>query len=138
MAAKNGRKTIFEKSRQQNLHIPWGYKNFVKISLSRNISEIKAFCVLRKKSKMATKKRRENDFWEKSPVDSLDTLRVKNFIDFWEKSPVDPADTLWLKNFIEITLSCTVSEINAFLHFTQKFKMAAKNDGKTIFGKSHQ
>ena len=31
--------------------------------------------------------------------------------------------------------SCTVPEINAFLHFTEKFKMAAKNSGKTIFVK---
>ena len=40
-----------------------------------------------------------------------------------------------LKNFVKITLSRTISEINAFLCFTQKFKMAAKNGGKTIFGK---
>ena len=58
--------------------------------------------------------------------------------DFWEKSPVDSADTLGVKNFDEIALSHTVSGINAFLHFTQKFKMAAKYGGKTIFGKSHQ
>ena len=31
----------------------------------------------------------------------------------------------------------TVSEVNAFLRFTQKFKMAAKNGRKLIFGKSH-
>ena len=34
--------------------------------------------------------------------------------DFWENSQVDSADTLGFKNFIEITLSCTVIEINAF------------------------
>ena len=46
------------------------------------------------------------------------------------------ADTLWVvKNFVEIALSQTISKINAFLHFTSKFKMAAKNDGKVIFGK---
>ena len=40
---------------------------------------------------------------------------------------------------VKIALSRTVSEINGFLCFTQKFKMAAKNDGKTIFwGKSRQ
>ena len=38
---------------------------------------------------------------------------------FLRKSPVDCADTLWVKNFIEIALSRTVSEINAFFHFTQ-------------------
>ena len=37
-----------------------------------------------------------------------------------------PADTLGVKISIVITLSCTVSKINAFLCFTQKFKMAAK------------
>ena len=45
---------------------------------------------------------------------------------------------LEVKNFDKIALSCTISEINAFLHFTQKFKMAAKYGGKTIFGKSRQ
>ena len=35
-------------------------------------------------------------------------------------------------------LSCTVYEVKAFLCFTQKFKMAARNGGKTIFGKSRQ
>ena len=53
--------------------------------------------------------------------------------DFLEKSPVDSADNLRVKNFVEIALSCSISEINRFLHFTQKFKMAAKSDRKTIF-----
>ena len=56
---------------------------------------------------------------------------------FWEKSPVDSADNLRVKNFVEITLSRSISEINRFLHFTQKFKMAAKSGGKTTFAKSH-
>ena len=47
-------------------------------------------------------------------------------------------DTPTIKNFNEITLSGIVSEINAVLHFTQKFKMATKNGGKTIFGKNHK
>ena len=51
---------------------------------------------------------------------------------FWEKSSVDSADTLWVKNFVEIALSRTINEINAFLYFTQKFIMADKNGGKTI------
>ena len=58
--------------------------------------------------------------------------------DFWEKSPVDSADTLWVKNFIEIALSRSVSEINVFLHLRQKFTMAAKSGRKTSFGKSRQ
>ena len=37
------------------------------------------------------------------------------------------------KNFAEITLAHTVSEINEFLCFTQKFKMAARNGGNFFF-----
>ena len=58
--------------------------------------------------------------------------------DFGEKSPVDSTDTLGIKNFVEIALSYTVSEINTFLRFMQKFKMAAKNGGKAIFAKIWQ
>ena len=54
--------------------------------------------------------------------------------DFGEKSLVHRENTPWEKKLIEIVLSHTVSEINAFLRFTKKFKMAAKNGGKTIFG----
>ena len=43
-----------------------------------------------------------------------------------------------LKNFIEITLSHSVSKINAFLRFTQKLKMVTKSGGKMIFAKSCQ
>ena len=57
--------------------------------------------------------------------------------DFWEKSPVESADTPRVKNFVKISLSRTVSEI-CFCVFLQKFKMAKKNGGKVIFGKSHQ
>ena len=55
------------------------------------------------------------------------------FLGGGEKWPVDSADTLKVKNFIEIALSCTISEINVFLHFTQKFKMAAKNSRNRFF-----
>ena len=57
---------------------------------------------------------------------------------FCEIMPVDSADTLQIKNFIEIALSSFVSKINTFLHFTQKFKMAAKSGRKMIFEKSRQ
>ena len=53
--------------------------------------------------------------------------------DFCEKSPVYSAEILWVKNFVEIALSRSVSKINMFLHFTQKFKMAAKIGEETIF-----
>ena len=56
--------------------------------------------------------------------------------DFLGKPLIDSADTLWAKNFVEIALSRSVSEINTFLHFTQKFKMAAKSGGKTLFCKT--
>ena len=54
---------------------------------------------------------------------------------FWEKSPVDSADNLRVKNFVEIALSHSISAINRFLRFTQKFKMAAKSGGKTFLRK---
>ena len=55
--------------------------------------------------------------------------------DFCKMSPVHSADTLWVQNFVEIALSHTVSEMNALLRFTQKFKMAAKSGGKASFVK---
>ena len=36
---------------------------------------------------------------------------------FSEKWPEDSAGTLWVKSFVEISLSRSVSEINASLHF---------------------
>ena len=55
---------------------------------------------------------------------------------FWGKSPVDSADTVRVKKIFEIALSFSVSEINTFLRFMQKFKMAAKSGGKTNFEES--
>ena len=49
---------------------------------------------------------------------------------FCEMSPVHSADAMQVKDFIEIALSLTVSQISAFLRFTQKFKMAGKMAGK--------
>ena len=46
--------------------------------------------------------------------------------------------TVGVKNFVEIALSGTVFKINMFLYFTQNFKVATKNGGKTIFGKQLQ
>ena len=54
---------------------------------------------------------------------------------FLDKLPDVSADTLRDKNSAEITLSRTVSEINAFFSFMQKFKMTTANGGKTTFGK---
>ena len=49
---------------------------------------------------------------------------------FCEMSPVDTADTLGVKNFVKFALSHSVSEINVFVRFTQRFKMAAVLAGK--------
>ena len=73
------------------------------------------FAFYAEKFKMATKK-----WWES---------------DFCKMSPVHSADTLWVQNFVEIALSHTISEMNALLRFTDKFKMAAKSGGKAIFAK---
>ena len=54
--------------------------------------------------------------------------------DFWGKSPVDSADTLWVKNFVEITLSHSLFEINKFFAFYTEIQ----NGHQTIFGKSRQ
>ena len=55
--------------------------------------------------------------------------------DFSEKLPVDSADNLRVKNFVGIALSRSISEINGFLRFTQKFKIAAKVAGKQFLQK---
>ena len=57
---------------------------------------------------------------------------------FGKYSPVHSADNLRVKNLVEIAVSRSISEINRFLRFTQKFKMAAKSGRKTIFAKKRQ
>ena len=58
-------------------------------------------------------KLREHDFWQKLADDSVYTLGV-----------------------IKIALSGHVSKINAFLCFTQKFKIVAKMAGKQFLNKT--
>ena len=89
-------------------------QNFVKIALS--VSEINSFLCLTQKIKMAAKSGRKTFFCKIMLIDS--------------------ADTLWVKNFAEIALSRSVSEINTFLQFTQKFKIAVQSGRKMIFVKS--
>ena len=60
------------------------------------------------------------------------------FFFFCEIMPVDSADTLRVKDFVEIALSHSVSKKNTLLSLRQRFKMAAKSGVKMIFGKSHQ
>ena len=93
-------------------------KTFIEIALSHSVSKIYGFLRFTQKFKIATKSGGK--------------------IFFGEPSPVECADTLWVKNFVEIALSRSVSKINTFLHCLQKFKMAAKSGGKTIFAKSCQ
>ena len=92
---------------------PYG-KKFAEIALSRTVSKINA---IYEEIQDGCQKWRKFDFCEKLPVDSVDTLGGQNFD--------------------KIAQSCIVSEINA-LCFTQKLKIAAKNGGKMIFGKSRQ
>ena len=87
-------------------------KNFIKIAQSHTVSRINALLHFMQKIKMAAKSGGKAIFGEKPPIDSADTLRVKKSV--------------------KITLSRTVSKINALLHFTQKFKMAAKSCGNAI------
>ena len=54
---------------------------------------------------------------------------------FCEKSPVDSTDTLRLKNFVEIALSRTVSEINAFLRLRRNSRWPPKVAGKWFLQK---
>ena len=75
-------------------------KNFVKITLSRSVSERNAFFAFYTEIQGGRQKWRENDFWKKSQVDSKYTL--------------------WVKNFVETALSRSVSEINVFLQILLK------------------
>ena len=120
MATKNVGKMIFKKSHQLTLLIPClGVKNFDQIAVSRTVSQIDAFLRFTQKFKMATKNVGKMIFGKSHQL----TLLIP---------------CLGVKNFDQIAISHTVSQINAFLHFTQKFKMAAKNGRKTIFGKTCQ
>ena len=109
MACKSGRKVIFVKSCQYTLDTLW-VENFDEIALSHTVKKTEAnlcFCLFGKNSK-----------W-------LPFLkRVKLFENCNKEFAKIPCGS---KNSDEITLSRTVKEIaaNLFLHFWQKFKMAA-------------
>ena len=167
MAAKSGGENDFSEKSPVDSKYPVGQKFHRNCSISLRFRDKRAFA-FKAEIQDGRQKWRENDFSEKSPVDSKYSVgqkfrrncsislhfqdkRVFAFKaeiqdgrqkwrenDFWEKLKVDSADTLRVKNFVEIALSRSVSEINAFLHFMQKFKMAAKSGGRTIFAKSCQ
>ena len=113
MVAKRGEKIFFCEIMPVDSAVNLQFKIFIEIALSCSVSEINTFLCLTQKFKMVAK-RGEKIF-------------------FCEIMPVDSAVNLQFKIFIEIALSCSVSEINTFLHLRQKFKMAAKSGGKTIF-----
>ena len=52
------------------------------------------------------------------------------------KRPDDSVYTLRAKSFIKISLSNTIFEVNAFLHFMKNFKMADKIAGNQFLAKS--
>ena len=110
MAAKMAGNNFLQKVPDDSAYTLW-VKSLVEITLSRTLSQ----CVspFMQKFNLVTK------------TDRLKLLDVSAY-------------TLHTKNFIEITVSCTISETKVFLHFVQKFKMATKNGGKTIFGKTWQ
>ena len=117
MASKSGRKTIFRKIASRLCRYAVGQKFRRNPSISLRFQNKQVF-VFNTEIQDGHQKWRENNFCEKSPVDF--------------------ADTLWVKNFVKTALSRSVSEINMFLRLTQKFKMAVKSGGKTIFAKSRQ
>ena len=99
-----------------------GAKNYsAEIDLSHTVSEINAFYAeIPDVDKIALSRTVPKHLWQKG---------------FFQKVAYVSGYTPMAKNFIGIALSRTVSKINALLHFSQKFKMAAKNGGQTIFGK---
>ena len=112
MASKSGRKTIFRKIASRLCRYPAGQKFRRNHSISLSFQDKWVF-VFNPEIQDGCQKWQENDFWEKSAVDS--------------------AATLWVKNFIE---NCFY--LAPFLHFTQQFKMVAKSEWEKFFGKSRQ
>ena len=107
-------KRFLGKDSADNLRV----KNFMEISLSRAISEINGFLRFTQKFKMAGKSGGKTIFAKKMPVDSADTLRIKNFV--------------------EIALSRSVSKINMFFCFKQEIQDGRHKWWETIFAKSRQ
>ena len=101
-------------------------KNLVEIAVARSVSEINTFLHFTQKFKMAAKMGKP--FFGK----------IGGKMIFGNNLPVDSAHTLGIKKFVEIALACSISKINVFLNFTQKFKMAPKSSGKTIVAKTCQ
>ena len=96
------------------------------------------FCILSRNSRLppflAVKQ-----FGPKVSDDPVYTLQAKNFVEIGLSHTISEINTfLHFMQKLKMAAKSTVSEINAFLHFTLKFKMAPKSGGKIIFGKKWQ
>ena len=99
---------------------PWGPKICRHRSISHSCQDKHVF-EFYAEIQYGLQKWRENHFGQKITGDAL-TLHM----------PCGP------KILLKLLYLGTVSEINTFLHFTQKFKMATKHGRKMIFGKQLQ
>ena len=116
MAAKNGGKPTFGESGQQTLPIPLGLKFRRNCSSSLRFRDKHVFAFYAE-IQDGHQKWRAKDFLGKSPVDSADTLWIKNFVKIVLAHSVSEINTL----FIEIALARSISKINACLRIKQKF-----------------
>ena len=107
MTAKSSGRKISVKTRQYTLQISLCDKSFVKITLTCSISEINTYLHFTQKFKIAAKSGERKI--------SVKTRQYTLQISLCDKS------------FVKITLACSISEINTYLHFAQKFKIAAKS-----------
>ena len=101
------------------LDTPW-VENFDEIVLSRTVKETEAilcFAIFGKNSK----NQNGRHFWG-----------GENFLRFLKR--VHSLDTLWVENFDEITLSCTVKEIEANLCFAIFGKNSKIQNGRHFWG----
>ena len=167
MAAKSGGKTILGRS-VSRLQIPVGQKFCQNCSVMLCFGDKRVFLRFTQKFKIVAKSGGKTFFCKKSPVDSADTVRVKNFIEislscsvseinafflfyansrwppkvagkrFFGKIPVDSADTLRIKNFIKIAVSCSVPEINMFFAFYAEIQDGRQKWRENDFAKSCQ
>ena len=105
------------------------------------VCEITAILYFTQKFKTTAKNGRKK-ILEKTPDDSASTLGVKISPkkwwqnDFEEKFPVDSVDTLRVKTFAKITLSRTVSEINVFCVLCRNSRWPPKMAGNNFWEKS--
>ena len=123
MATKIGRKTIFCQNLEGESTLTLWAKNLVNITLSHTVFEINAF--LHVPVEILT-------FGENSLL--CHKRQKTTFGKIWQMAVY----TLTAINLVETILSLTITEINLFWRFMQKFKKATENGWKTIFGKKWQ